>query len=116
MQFGFNWELITDTFNAARTPFTGVTRSSWECHERWKQNNLTTLSGQVSSAQLSKLKKDANRKSHRRFDNAKRRQRQYTVFEAIKQSQKKREEAQRSTSKCFISSNSRAYFLIIALL
>lgn len=105
MQFGFNWELITDTFNAARHPFTGVTRASWECYERWKHNNLTTLSGRVSSAQLSKLKKDANRKSHRRFDNAKRRQRQYTVFEAIKQSQKKREEAQRSTSKCFISCN-----------
>lgn len=48
----------------------------------------------VIVAHLSKLKKDASRRQSK-LDTAKRRQRQYNVFEAIKRSQKKREESQR---------------------
>ncbi|KAI9310322.1 hypothetical protein BX666DRAFT_1280241 [Dichotomocladium elegans] len=99
LQYGFNWDLITDAFNSIRGSITGTTRASWECYERWKQNNLTTVSGQVSQGHIAKLKKEATRRQNlRKFDTAKRRQRQYNVFEAIKRSQKKREEAQKATT------------------
>lgn len=125
LQLGFNWDLICDAFNSARSSISGTERRPWELYERWKQNNLTTLSGQVNAGKLpeylgilsfwggrdglrilfsvvayaSKVKKDASKRQSSKIDVAKRRQRQYNVFEAIKRSQKKREEAQKLTSK-----------------
>lgn len=49
IQYSFNWELICDALNATRVPVVGEQRTPWECHERWKHNNLTSLSGQVNS-------------------------------------------------------------------
>lgn len=48
VQYSFNWSLITDAFNSIRVPVTGEHRTPWQLHERWRQNNLTSLSGQVS--------------------------------------------------------------------
>jgi hypothetical protein len=47
--YSFNWELIADHFNQMRQPMTGEKRSPWECHQRWKSNNLTNLTGQVNT-------------------------------------------------------------------
>ncbi|KAF7724690.1 chromatin modification- protein VID21 [Apophysomyces ossiformis] len=99
LQYSFNWELICDAFNTVRTPINGEKRTPWECHEHWKRNNLTSLSGQVNSAYVAKLKKDlSKRQSLFKFDSAKKRQRQYNIFEAIKKTQKKREESQRTSN------------------
>lgn len=49
LQLGFNWELLCDAFNASRSSISGISRRPWELYERWKQNNLTTLSGQVNA-------------------------------------------------------------------
>lgn len=49
VQYSFNWELICDAFNATRSSINGENRTPWDCHERWKQNNLTSLSGQINS-------------------------------------------------------------------
>ena len=49
VQYSFNWDLICDAFNATRSSINGEKRTSWDCHERWKQNNLTSLSGQINS-------------------------------------------------------------------
>lgn len=49
VQYSFNWSLICDAFNSIRRPITGEQRTAYECHERWRQNNLTSLSGQVNA-------------------------------------------------------------------
>jgi hypothetical protein len=48
VQFSFNWELICDAFNSIRAPMAVEKRTPWELHEHWRQNNLTTVSGQVN--------------------------------------------------------------------
>ncbi|KAI8137829.1 hypothetical protein BJV82DRAFT_583318 [Fennellomyces sp. T-0311] len=99
LQYSFNWNLIADAFNAIRLPKTGEARTPWQCHERWKQNNLTSLSGQVSPAYASKLKKESSKRpSLIKFDSVKKRQRQYNILESIKKTQKKREELQKPPS------------------
>ncbi|CAO3653154.1 unnamed protein product [Mucor fragilis] len=97
IEYSFNWDLICDALNAVRVPLTGERRTPWECHDRWKRNNLTSLSGQVSSAYTSKLKRELQRRPATiRFDSPHKRQRQHNIFEAIKKTQKKREEAENS--------------------
>ncbi|KAI8996840.1 hypothetical protein BDB01DRAFT_830488 [Pilobolus umbonatus] len=97
VQYSFNWDIICDILNSIRIPITGEKRTPWECHERWRQNNLTSLSGQVNAAYIPQLKKDlAKRPSPLKFDSARKRQRQYNIFEAIKKTQKKREEINKS--------------------
>lgn len=54
VQYSFNWDLICDALNATRVPVNGEKRTPWDCHERWKQNNLTSLSGQVNSGMYAK--------------------------------------------------------------
>lgn len=55
----------------------------------------------VFIAYVTKLKKDLSRRpSLLKFDSARKRQRQYNVFEAIKKTQKKREDSNKSKSKC----------------
>ncbi|RCH79783.1 chromatin modification- protein VID21, partial [Rhizopus stolonifer] len=99
IQYSFNWELIADAFNAARLSITGEKRTPWECYERWRRNNLTSLSGQVSMAYTSKLKRELKSKPVVvRFDSPQKRQRQYNMFEAIKKTQKKREEAEKNVA------------------
>lgn len=49
LQYSFNWELICDAFNTTRSSINGENKTPWDCHERWKQNNLTSLSGQINS-------------------------------------------------------------------
>jgi chromatin modification-related protein VID21 len=51
VQYSFNWSLICDAFNSIRRPVTGEQRTAYECHERWRQNNLTSLSGQVNAGE-----------------------------------------------------------------
>lgn len=53
LQYSFNWELIADALNQIRVPITEEKRSSFECHQRWQEQNLTTLSGQVNSGKVS---------------------------------------------------------------
>lgn len=52
IQYSFNWDLICDAFNAIRSSINGEKRTPWDCHERWKQNNLTSLSGQINSGTI----------------------------------------------------------------
>lgn len=52
VQYSFNWDLICDAFNATRSSMNGEKRTPWDCHERWKQNNLTSLSGQINSGTM----------------------------------------------------------------
>lgn len=49
VQYSFNWELICDALNGTRVAVNGEKRTPWDCHERWKQNNLTSLSGQINT-------------------------------------------------------------------
>jgi len=99
VQYSFNWSLICDAFNSIRRPITGEQRTPYECHERWRQNNLTSLSGQVNAAYAVKMKRDvAKRISIVKLDGPKKRQRQYNIFEAIKKTQVKREQAQKPNS------------------
>lgn len=115
LQYSFNWNLVTDAFNAIRLPKTGERRTAWQCHERWKQNNLTSLSGQVSPGKLkngwlfklvtkramiiayiSKLKREASKRpSIVRFESTKKRQRQYNILDSIQRTQKRRDEIQK---------------------
>jgi chromatin modification-related protein VID21 len=96
IQYSFNWDLICDALNSVRLPITGKKRTPWECHDRWKRNNLTSLSGQVSSVYTSKLKRELNRRpSTVYFDSPQKRQRQHFIAEAIKKTQKKREESEK---------------------
>ncbi|KAI9284069.1 hypothetical protein BC943DRAFT_353222 [Umbelopsis sp. AD052] len=99
VQYSFNWSLICDAFNSIRRPITGEQRTPYECHERWRQNNLTSLSGQINAAYAIKMKRDnAKRVSIVKLDGPKKRQRQYNIFEAIKKTQVKREQAQKPNS------------------
>ncbi|KAI7861721.1 hypothetical protein BDF14DRAFT_259161 [Spinellus fusiger] len=98
IQYSFNWGLICDALNSIRAPANGERRTAWECHERWRQNNLTSLSGQVNIAYMPKLLRSelpVRRQALVKFDAPKKRQRQYNIFEAIKKTQKKRDEAQK---------------------
>ncbi|KAI8977108.1 hypothetical protein BDF20DRAFT_913480 [Mycotypha africana] len=98
-EFSFNWDLICDAFNSARYPMTGYKRTAWECHERWRRKNLTNLFGQVNNAYTSKLIKELNRRPMSMgFDSAQKRQRQFGIFEAMKKTAKKREEAETHSS------------------
>ncbi|KAI8344610.1 hypothetical protein BC941DRAFT_13442 [Chlamydoabsidia padenii] len=98
-QFSFNWELICDAFNSIRAPVAVEKRTPWELHERWRQKNLTTLSGQINPAYATKLENEPTRlQSIVKFDIARKKQRQYSIFEAIKKTQRKREEIQKPTN------------------
>jgi hypothetical protein len=122
VQYSFNWSLICDAFNSIRRPITGEQRTPYECHERWRQNNLTSLSGQINAGKFPfpinqlrvdayltnvilaayaiKMKRDnAKRVSIVKLDGPKKRQRQYNIFEAIKKTQVKREQAQKPNCK-----------------
>jgi hypothetical protein len=44
--------LICDAFNATRSFINGEKRTPWDCHERWRQNNLTSLSGQINTGNI----------------------------------------------------------------
>ncbi|KAI8089856.1 uncharacterized protein BX664DRAFT_315017 [Halteromyces radiatus] len=99
LQYSFNWDLICDTLNADRLPISGLRRTPWECHERWRLSNLTSLSGQINSIYVPKMKKEFTRRPALvRLDSTSKRHRQYNIFEAIKRTQKKREEAQKPTN------------------
>ncbi|KAI8885523.1 hypothetical protein K501DRAFT_284231 [Backusella circina FSU 941] len=99
IQYSFNWDLICDALNSVRFPLTGEKRTPWECHERWKRNNLTSLSGQVNNAYASKLKREHSKRSFmHRHDSPHKRQRQANLFDAIKKTQKKRDEAEKQTN------------------
>lgn len=52
VQYSFNWDLICDAFNATRSFINGEKRTPWDCHERWRQNNLTSLSGQINTGNI----------------------------------------------------------------
>jgi chromatin modification-related protein VID21 len=62
VQYSFNWSLICDAFNSIRRPITGEQRTPYECHERWRQNNLTSLSGQINAGKFSFFKKSSARR------------------------------------------------------
>ncbi|ORX48007.1 hypothetical protein DM01DRAFT_141825 [Hesseltinella vesiculosa] len=97
--YSFNWTLICDTLNAHRLPISGLKRTAWECYTRWKQRNLVSLTGQVNADYVPKMKKDHNRRlALVRLDSTSKRHRQYNIFEAIKKTQQKREDAQKPTS------------------
>ncbi|RCH78696.1 chromatin modification- protein VID21, partial [Rhizopus stolonifer] len=103
LQFSFNWELVADSLNSVRLPVTGEKKTSFDCHERWRRQGLTSVTGQVSNMYASRVKKELTPRKAQpptitRFDSPQKRQRQYNLFEAIKKTQRKRDELVKSTA------------------
>lgn len=80
-----------------RLPVTGERKTAFDCYERWKRQGLTSSQGHVNAAYASRIKKELNPTQAQpptivRFDSPQKRQRQHNLFEAIKKTQRKREE------------------------
>ncbi|CAO3597127.1 unnamed protein product [Absidia cylindrospora] len=98
MQFSFNWDLICNAFNSIRAPLVSGKRTPWELYEHWRQNNLTTLSGEVNQDYAIKLENYLSKPpSIVKFDSLRKKQRQYGIFEAIKKHRKEGKENQGPT-------------------
>lgn len=120
-EYHFNWDLVCDGINALRGHFTKVDRTPRECYERWKDGNLTSVTGQINPstyetaplnfeecsyrhfpAYIAKLKRGTSkREGQLKGSTTRRRQRQYNVFEAIKRSQRKRDQVQKQSCMPF---------------
>lgn len=103
LQYSFNWELVADSLNSVRLPITGEKKTPFDCHERWRRQGLTSVTGQVSTLYAPRIKREFSPKRAQpptitRFDSPQKRQRQYNLFEAIKKTQRKREELVKSAT------------------